>query len=224
MLKKGFYTRSTREGTIFFTSDGEESLRAKLNDDNMQVMLFKPVEKLDKASSDDRLDPVKNAVERKAVFLGHKEQLAGEYMCDKKKSEIGEQFHKQFVHSVSASAPMNPQRKREEPQKQKASKKFDLNLMSIITTIIYMLTLGFGGCHKLQEGSPVIWRRNGEPAVIGHNSVTVKINLVSPCELLPLEGLSAKVVMKLRQKCDEHYELLFRGELEKLSRKNLWAQ
>ena len=86
-----------------------------------------------------------------------------------------------------------------EPRKRKAlmskvvvPKKFNLNLMWTLMLFLKLLTLGMG--EKFQEGSPVIWRRTQSPAVIGYNSVNLRMNLVSPCTFLPFAGLSNPVV------------------------------
>jgi len=82
----------------------------------------------------------------------------------------------------------------------------------IVVAFLQLLTLGI--CGKFQDGSAIIWRKSTQPAVIGYDSVNAKINLISPCVLLPLGGLSSHVAMKLRRQCVEQYEDLFLRELE----------
>jgi hypothetical protein len=94
------------------------------------------------------------------------------------------------------------------------TKNFKLNLLWVVVLILKLMA--FGICEKFQEGNPVLWRRTNAPAVIGYNSVSIKINLVSPCSLLPTDGLSTTVAFKLENKCQTHYEELFLNELEKM--------
>jgi hypothetical protein len=53
-----------------------------------------------------------------------------------------------------------------------------------------------------------------DPPVMGYNSVNIKINLISPCKMLPTDGLTHAMALKLRQKCEDQYEHLFLNELE----------
>ncbi|OXA56431.1 Copia protein [Folsomia candida] len=98
MLKRGFYAQSSGEGTTFFEQNGKESLKAKLSEDGMQIMLFKPVEKDPKAFMcasqkralqrwHERLAHVgfkylKHSVNKQAVFLGRQNELEDEYRCE----------------------------------------------------------------------------------------------------------------------------------------------
>ncbi|OXA39841.1 Copia protein [Folsomia candida] len=98
MLKKGFSAQSSSDGTIFYGQDGKESLRARLNEEGMQIMIFKPVEKLPKAllcASEklvqqrwhERLGHVnfkylQNSLSKNAVFLGPRDKLEKEYRCE----------------------------------------------------------------------------------------------------------------------------------------------
>ncbi|OXA41630.1 Copia protein [Folsomia candida] len=98
MLKRGFYAQSSGEGTTFYEQNGKESLKAKLSEDGMQIMLFKPVEKDPKAfmcASQKRalqrwyerlahvgFKYLKNSVNKQAVFLGRQNELEEEYRCE----------------------------------------------------------------------------------------------------------------------------------------------
>jgi cell division protein FtsB len=68
--------------------------------------------------------------------------------------------------------------------------------------------------HKL--GSPVLWRRRSLPVTAGFTTLTISINLVSPCDLLSSDGLDKMVFKIHKQKCEEKYHVLFLNELEKI--------
>ena len=57
VLKKGYAAQNTSRGTTFYNKEGRESIRARLEMDGMQVMMFKPLEKVRR---------MKSAVESKA--------------------------------------------------------------------------------------------------------------------------------------------------------------
>ncbi|CAG7718015.1 unnamed protein product, partial [Allacma fusca] len=68
------------------------------------------------------------------------------------------------------------------------------------------------GAQKFHEGDAVVWKKSYTPAINGYNTVMMKIHLYSPCDLLPLEGLTNMWKQKIKSQCDIQYERLFLSE------------
>ena len=60
----------------------------------------------------------------------------------------------------------------------------------------------------------MLWRRRNEPVVIGFNSVTMTIKLLSPCSLLPLRSIDKIAAEHMIKRCEEAYVELFLSKLE----------
>lgn len=124
---------------------------------------------------------------------------------------------------------MNLVMKAAEPEKRKAlmsmvvpTKRFKLNLTSLLLCMCCILSgVGFGDGEQLKDGSAVVWRRDALPAVVGFNRVNMRVNLVSPCRLLPLDGFPLSEVIKMKSNCQNQYEPLFRWEIEKMCPKKV---
>ncbi|CAG7720648.1 unnamed protein product [Allacma fusca] len=68
--------------------------------------------------------------------------------------------------------------------------------------------------------SPIIWRKSLKPVIVGFNAFTMKLQLISPCSLLPAEGIEVQIYRKMTKECEDKYEELFRKQLEKICPKD----
>ena len=86
---------------------------------------------------------------------------------------------------------------------------------SLLMMFLMCLTLG-GGTDIHAIGSPVLWRRNHDPVVIGFQAIKMTIKLVSPCTLMPMEDVEPRIAKIMKKQCNKTYEDLFLGKLEKI--------
>ncbi|CAG7831006.1 unnamed protein product, partial [Allacma fusca] len=63
---------------------------------------------------------------------------------------------------------------------------------------------------------PIIWRKSLQPVIAGFNAFTMKLQLISPCSLLPAEGIKVQIYRKMTKECEYKYEELFRNQLKKI--------
>lgn len=84
-------------------------------------------------------------------------------------------------------------------------------------TMLLLLFFKLGGADDVHStGSPVLWRRSHEPVVTGFNAVMMTIKLVSPCELIPIDGVESRIATTIQLQCDKTYRGLFLSTLEKI--------
>ena len=77
-----------------------------------------------------------------------------------------------------------------------------------------LLTMG-GASDVHKNGSPVLWRKSSDPVIIGFQAVTMKIKLLSSCDLMPkkLDPVTTDIMNEL---CKKAYEEIFLSNLERI--------
>jgi hypothetical protein len=50
-----------------------------------------------------------------------------------------------------------------------------------------------------------------ESVVTGFHIVLMTLKLVSPCDLIPVEGVEGRIAITIRQQCDKIYNRLFQS-------------
>jgi hypothetical protein len=72
-------------------------------------------------------------------------------------------------------------------------------------TMLLMLFLRVGTDDVHNTGSPVLWRKSNEPVVTGFKAVMMTIKLVSPCDLIPIDGVESRIAYTIQQQCNKTY-------------------
>jgi hypothetical protein len=58
--------------------------------------------------------------------------------------------------------------------------------------------------------------KSHEPVVTGFNAVMMTLKLVSPCDLIPIDGVESRIATTIQEQCDKTYRGLFLSNLEKI--------
>lgn len=103
------------------------------------------------------------------------------------------------------------------PPKRKMKSVVVVPKKAMFSFMLLLLMMIFQGGHaeKHSSGSAVLWRKSSYPVTVGFNTMKLSISLVSPCDLLPVEGFDKNIAQLLKQQCEEKYHVLFLNELEK---------
>jgi len=89
---------------------------------------------------------------------------------------------------------------------------FAYSISYLVWYIMTLLALT-GATNVHNSASPVLWRLNHQPVVIGFHAVTMNIQLVSPCTLMEMEDVEKGFAKTMIQQCNQTYEDLFKRKL-----------